>query len=1148
MKKYDIGGTDMSEFIIEMDNWDRQGKRYVYPGTVEGNNWQDVGLVPRNKYTADLFGWYGFSFETEVHGKAEIEIKVGLLDFGEINAEEIIDYYTWKAAICGDGIVKIVAPLGQFDLLSSMPAKWKFMRSIEINREVKNLKALKGKGVYAHAHVLSKSAEPGETIRYKLQIVNCLDIKQAITFNFEKTGYEVLSPYITTDEVILSPFEEKICYMKVQMSDKIVEGGFEKHCIHVLPNGDGSKGQTLEFYSVRHMKHPYISGTESKWDEVKDKIQKYEWAKNIADTYIKRAEEWQVPDIGDVNHGMFETVNAHKCFNCAIAWKLTGRREFAEKSADFLRLVADKKSGYPARLKACSQQLVHEGEFFKSCAKAYDLIHDTGVISSSGHQDIHNTFRLFIDFLDWSLADGGISNWSLAEIAGALYCAMALQDREKIERFVFGTGGAMDHLRAGVYSDGWWCECTIGYNQMVAGLFSEYTLALRPWGINIANWWVPAQYSNKVHFRNKHADGLSWDIFGPNTRNYRCIEDLWDSLVAMANYRSVVQGVNDSAEEKFMGADPVAFDSRYDIAYAIYKKPEYAAIINNAGEGAFRDLINGVGELPKVKIDSYRKSYHFDNGGIALLRTNTAGRSDEEQFEISLKYGSHGGAHGHYDRCALNAVSRYGKALFNPENVWYSYGTFMYKFYVQNSITHNMVTVDLKLQDPSESRLVLFGSNELFGAACVENQAVWSNPPYGGWRVMNNETTFENRTWVEGRYVPIPENPPPYTKRTDFTEPVMQRRLTVLTDDYVVCFDYIRGGIEHDYHCIYHLPGLKSIDNDTLELVGHYDKLTEDPLSSAQFITEVDHYRESGVTRLSFEYEYDEAHSAKAQWIPAAFRSGHNVPGVLKTDLYFVQGTPNELFVGCDPEYQLTSKRLFWAVEADGETIAEGKFGSWMFGRDHIDEDISGRAKLRLRVRTEDGMNDHALVRDTVRSIFWGDPRFVTEDGSEIYLADMSYETDNVDNGNGPGVDYAGGPVKIEQKEYKKAVPGDVLDKSGEAVITIDLNGIKAVRFISDIGGDYPVGDESGRRRFAAQYKHERSARFISILEPYTDKRMIKDIKFDNYNRITVELNDGRTQVITVSELDGDGEDISAAVEEYRDGRQIRRAEEDSVK
>ena len=1131
----------MSEFIIDMDLWDRDKNTYIFPKTPDKNNWYDTGLIPNNDYTADLYGWYGFSFETEVHGTEEIVVRAGLLDFGEVNAEEIVDYYTWRTTVCGDGIVKITAPLCQFDLISSMPAKWRFMRSLEINRPVRHLKALKGKGIYAHAHVMSKSAKPQETIEYRLRVVNCLDIKQAVTFSFEKTGYEVLSPYITEKELILEPFEEKECSMKVVMSERIVEGGFEKHRLNVIPNGDGAQGQTLEFYSVRYLPHPYITNTEKGWDEVKEKAKNYEWAGKLADMYIQRAEEWEVPEAGWVNNGMFETVNAHKCYNSAIAWKLTGRREFAEKSAEFLKRLSDRENGYPKRRKACSQQLVHEGEFFKSCAMAYDLIHDEDVISPELHEDIHYTFRLFVDFLDWALSDGGISNWSLAEIAGALYCSMDLQDRERIDRFVFGKGGAMDHLRAGVYSDGWWCECTIGYNQMAAGLFSEYTVALRPWGINIANWWVPAQYSNKVHFRNQHADGLCWDIYGENKRNYRSIEDLWDSLVAMANYRSVVQGVNDSAEEIFQGASPVAFDSRYDIAYAIYKKPEYARIIRNGGETTFRDLFHGAAELPDVESDAHRKSYYFDNGGISLLRSAAEGRDDSEQFEISLKYGSHGGAHGHYDRCALNAVSRFGKALFNPENVWYSYGNFMYKFFVQNSINHNMVTVDLKLQDPQEGRQVIFHTGQLFQASAVENCAPWSNPPYGGWRVMNNEGSFENRTWIEGRYVPIPENPPPYTKRTDFTEPVMQRRLAVLTDDYVVCFDYIKGEKEHDYDCIYHLTGLRGIENGSLSALEHTEQLVTDPLSSAQFITDVDRYSAKGITKLSFMYEYDETVAAKAPWLQTPFRSGHNIPGKLNTDLYFVSGEDIELYVGCDPEYYPVSKRLFYSVEADGETVVEGKFGAWILGRDHIETDISGKKELKLHVRCEDGRIDHSITKETVRTIFWGDPYFVTENGERVYLADMEYTTDNIDNGNGAGVDYAGGPVKIQAKEYKRAVPGDVCDKSREGVITIDISGLNAVSFVSDIGGDYPVGDESRRRRFISQRTHATGARFISILEPYMDKKMIKDISFESYDRIRVDLNDGRSQVIEIAGLES-GE-ASVRVEEYEQDKLIRKEE-----
>ncbi|MDO5396980.1 MAG: hypothetical protein Q4G33_03540 [bacterium] len=1129
----------MSEFIIEMDGWDRIRNKYIFPLTPDKNNWYDVGLIPKNDYTADLFGWYGFSFETEIHGRAEIVVTAGLLDFGEVHSEETIDYYTWRATVYGDGIVKLIAPLSQFDIISSTPARWKFLRSLEINREVKHLKALKGKGVYAHANVLSKPAQPGEMIEYKMQIVNCLNIRQSVSFNFERTGYEVLAPYITEKELLLEPFEEKTCYVRVQMNDKIVEGGFEKHRIHILPNGDGSQGQILEFYSVRRMRHPYIANTEDGWQEVIEKAKKYAWASEIADSYIKRAEQWEVPEVGHFNHGMFITDSAHKCYNSAIAWKLTGRIEFAQKAALFLKSFSDRSSGYPVRRKAGSQQLVHEGEFFKSCAMAYDLICDSGVLTEAVKEDILYSFRLFVDFIDWELADGGISNWSLAEIAGAMYCAMDLQDRERIERFVFGTGGILAHLKAGVYSDGWWCECTIGYNQMAAGLFSEYTIALRPWGINLASWWVPANYSNKVHFRNPNFDGLSWDIYGSNSRNYRCIEDLWDSLVALANYRSVIQGVNDSAEDVLRGASPVAFDSRYDLAYAIYRKPEYAEIINNSGERSFRDLLHGVGELPDVKSDIHKQSFYFDNGGVALLRSKTEGREESEQFEISLKYGSHGGAHGHYDRCALNEVSRFGKSLFNPENIWYSYSTFMYKFFVQNSITHNMVTVDLKQQDPQDSRKLLFHTGELFQAVAVETCAKWCNPPYGGWRVVSNET-FADRAWTEGRYVPIPENAPPYTKRTGFTEPIMQRRLAVLTDDYVVCFDYISGIEEHDYHCIYHLPGLQSVENADMIRVEHMEQLVTDPLSSAQFITDVDRYKNKGTVKLSFSFEYTDELSAKAPWTPAPFRSGMNIPGKLNTDLYYVQDTEDELFVGCDPENALVSKRLYYKAEADGEQIAGGKFGAWILGRDHIDADVSGKKELKLYTRTEDGEVEIGTPGNTIKTIFWGDPYFITKRGEKIYLAELKYTTSNIDKGNGIGVDYGGGSVKIQTKKFEMAVPGDVIDKNSEGVITVDISGLNAVRFVSDIGGDYPVGDERNRRRMAALMKRGRTARFVSIIEPYTDKKMIKHIRYTNDNKIAVELNDGRTQVIDVSDLDT-GIDTAVTVSEYLNGQLVRR-------
>ena len=128
------------------------------------------------------------------------------------------------------------------------------------------------------------------------------------------------------------------------------------------------------------------------------------------------------------------------------------RGTLLENSAAFLKHCA---YWYPKKLRACDQELVHEGEFFKSIAVVYDLTCDTDEYSDKDRADIENIFRIFIGRIDWELETGGYSNWSLAEIAGALQCAECLQDRALIERFAFGKGGITDHISKCVLDDGW---------------------------------------------------------------------------------------------------------------------------------------------------------------------------------------------------------------------------------------------------------------------------------------------------------------------------------------------------------------------------------------------------------------------------------------------------------------------------------------------------------------------------------------------------------------------------------------------------------------------------------------------------------------------------------------------------------------------
>lgn len=1119
---------------------------FQYPGVQEPNNWFMRGFEERNHFSADLRDWHSLEIEVELpaDGLLELKAEAGLL----INKSPMPEQVEFAAAQClvtGQGRQTITLPLKHFDDKKSLSGKWKFVRSIRISGEWKTggsseplalfrIELKRKQAIHIGALVRSKAVPAGETAHYEVTIHNCTNRKQPVSFTCEKYGWETMSVRLDPPFLIMEPGESKNLRVSVDVPERVAPAGHERQKITAIPGGQGDAADVLELFTLRALSHPYVKMIESEWEEVRNKAQNHEWARELLAMYEQRADEWIVPEVHDGLY-LFETHHSHEAENAAIVWKVTGRQDLGEKAAMFLRRLIDPVKGYPATRRASHQELVHEGELFKHAAVVYDLIYDSGLLSEEEHANVERTFRLFIELIDWALCKGGISNWTLAEMIGALYCSQSLQDYERMTRFLYGTGGFTDHLSKGTLDDGWWYECSVGYNLMGAGLFSEMTQSCRPWGINLAEIWVPAHYYDQVKPGGKpDIDGLCLDIWGPSRRNYRSITQLWDSLLPFADYRGVLFGINDSAESKLPGISPRGYmDARFDLAYYLYRRPEYADILLTC-DLADRDLLYAVPGLKQSESKPYLSSAYADNAGVAVLRSQTEGRAPREQIQAVVKYGSHGGAHGHYDRVSLLSVMRYGKSFYNPESIWYNYHTFMYKFYVQNSITHNMVVVDQKLQDPVEGRRLLFHSGKLFQACAVENKARWSYPPYGGWRV-DGDKTFAERTWNEGRYVPIHGDAPEYSERTAFTEPVLQRRMTVVTDDYVVLFDYMSGEEEHTYDCLFHCKGLISLEADKKQYKAHTEQLSTDPLGSAQFITDCEWYDMSGTVKAKFEMGFGEGYDNRAN------RTAFNEDGPLNIDHYTVWPPEVEMIVGADPEYFQVQKQLHYAVVGDGQMIVQGKFGAWILGRDDLDVSLKGIERLELRVRTDEGYGEHGSLNKSEKTIFWGDPYIVTEDGDIRYLADLPIRYHNTDQGNGVGVDYFGGPVKLRGRRFDRAVPANPEKLDREGIIAIDLAGLKAVRFVASIGGDFPLGDETSRRKLLSARAVGKSAIFVTVMETYEHTAKIKKAAAASSDEIIVELSDGRVQIIKLAEFDGDGDGISVNVQEIgADGTIIR--------
>jgi len=1115
------------------------------------------GFRVYNDSAADWQNYYGVRFEVNLPDTDEVELTATIQ-----RARRVADVaevpVSGAVRVNGKGWHTITLPWSAFDFEQANTGFLKFVKEFTVavktldGRPVKfqlrDALVMKAPVVSLEAEICGRSAAQNGVVEYDVVAGNCSDEKQSVTLAFVKHGWEEMISSVEPDSLQLAPGESHHIKVRVQISGRVPPGGHEEQVLQAIGNGDASHASQLRFVTASEVSHPFLLHTSARWQEVRDKIAKYPWAREQADAAIKQAEEWQVPQIADPakapddTYGpyVFPTQTEVGLLNCATAYQLTGDKKFAEKVALFMRRLSDPTRGYPATLRGCNQSLVQEGHWFQNIAKAYDAVLPSGVFTETDKAQVEKTFRMFFETLERANDYGPINNWNVAQVIGGLYCSLAIGDMAEAERWFSGPAGVMDQISKGVMDDGWWYECSVSYNTWVTGEFTQVALALEPFGINFRDMKVPASYSPRVGLvselsggtavggtpeERRKPFGMESRIFGPNTRPYRDIKMMWDSLLPFLDYRSVMIGVNDSTENIVAVNRTEIGCSPFELAYYVFRDPAYAAVIKNGA--AKRDLLYGVPELPEQTPKRYTDSAFADNVGLVMLRSQMTNRPVSEQIQATLHYGTHGWAHGHYDRTDLLSLMRYGRSFWNPESVFWVYEPFMYKFFCQCSVNHNMVVVDRKMQEAVPGDRLLFYAGDAMQATVVETDARWSNPPYGGMIYDYVPVkTFAEKCWREGRSVPIPTNPPAYGKLTDYTENIKQRRAMIVTDDYIVIADWMKGTTAHTFESLYHMKTFGGLEASEKKFLRHDAQWDPNPIGSAQFVTDCNWYEVAAPAVGRFQVRYGPGEDNEGS------RSLGNTEGVLKTDVHSLWPPKQQIMIGTAPEMFPVEKRLFYTVRGDGKTMADGKFGAWILGSADIDVPLEGVKQLELETRTE-------LSKQP--TLFWANARIVTKDGKEIPLSELPVKYENIEQPKEPGKDYFGGPIKIVGNEYTSATPAQPRANNESAFVRVDLSGMNAARFRSTLGGDFPLGDETQRRKVCAiSAPVGTEARFLTIIEPYEDKPMIKSATATSADSLRVELADGRVQEIEIKNFTGDGKNIAARLTESRDGKVTR--------
>lgn len=1085
--------------------WIKKDTEYIYPPAEQGSRWLPWGFDKRSDTALDMYGWLGFDCWLNVEKPGEVRVEVHFASSGKNHADPTSAQPLTARLYLMPGSHHLLVKLEDFLQPEVKSNVWRFVRSIQvIGADVLKLTALRASALVVDCPVCGKSALPGESVCYEAEIINVQQESVMVHVLQRCEGWKCMFARIEPSVFMLEAGASKRVTITLTVPADMPAGGHEETRLRLLSNGNSASQTEFSLHTMSKLAHPFIYHNQAGWKEAGRRGRElpqfqasYQAYLHDADCYVVQSPEKDKPYC-------YPTQVEHELMSCAYAYGMTGNPTYAEKIAAFFRFFTPV---YMERQRGCSQSYVQEGHFFQHLAISYDMIHDAGVLSDEEHNAIERCFRLYMEILNQHLCSGHISNWLLSEITGAIYCALSLQDVERVLRFALGNGGTRQQLICGTFNDGWWHECSVSYNTWVSSMLLHTARALRLIGIDWIHAAFPVSYSrfNDAAWMGQ-AEPLRFDMDnerrGGNKRITLGIKDILDAPLPYLDSRGVIFGVCDSYERRLEG---IHFGSTYELAYHYYRDPRYVPVIRAM---AIQDCVFGVEDLPDEDPPAFITSACSDNIGIAMLRSDAPGRKPTEQIQAVLRYGSHGFAHGHFDRASLLSVMRYGRSFFNPECVWWGYPHFMYKFYVQNSMTKNMVVVDEKHQNVADSRLSLFACGRKIQAACVETEVTWSYPPYGGMVYDENES-LEARCSYNGCTLRIPENPPAFGETTGFTEPVQTRRLMVVAEDYIVLFDALIGTEPHRFSNLFQIKGFDRLEGDIVP-AGHTRRFSDDPLSDAQFVTDCLYYHVKGTSCARFCTVFGEGEDMRGT------RSEHNVPGLLHMDIYSAWPKENHQVLGLMAEDHHMYIPVRYTCMADDRLVSQGQLGAWLGCTEVLHCDIAGANTLQLRFHCLPLVTEQLDPYDSPQGLFLGNAVLTTADGSIVRLSELPLARVNIDEGFGLGRDYENGRVLLSGWEMTDAIPISPAEHQKESMINVDLRGLHAVRFTAELGVDAFPGSEQQRRRTYAIQATGTEARFVTVIEPYEEKTVVRSVEASDADTVHIILQDGRTQTIHV--------------------------------
>ena len=361
---------------------------------------------------------------------------------------------------------------------------------------------------------------------------------------------------------------------------------------------------------------------------------------------------------------------AESALRLAVLWRLEGDPAHLAPVIQTLTGYAEQYANYQkvprtvANPGVATYTTLDESVWVLPLAWAFDLVRDQ--LSAPVREAIAQ--QLFTPVADHLIAHhfGGIHNFACWHNA-AIGTIGVLLDRADLVAFAMESDfGCYNQLQRGVLADGLWFEGSFSYHFYTVYALLTLAKALRHHHDYDLRQRPDLRAMLLVPIQSAYPD---WSLPAPN--------DCWYFTSLLSD---CCHGVPPGP----------AF---YEIGYAWFDEPRFGEVLQRAYQQGPRDTLDallwGRDELPNTPL-TLLPSVHLPASGYAILRSTPT--TATEQCYLLLKYGPHGGGHGHPDKLSL-ILSAYGQRL-SPDLGTPGYGLDLFESWYRQTICHNTVTID----------------------------------------------------------------------------------------------------------------------------------------------------------------------------------------------------------------------------------------------------------------------------------------------------------------------------------------------------------------------------------------------------------------------------------------------------------------------